>query len=287
LIAAIVLALWIWSQRTRGAVLADPPRPEPRAVIFASLWLALPLLLVLNLRVFPVDELVHDRYLYLPSVGFAILIALALRHLRLGRAQWLGRPAAQVLLTLALAAVLGARTVHQSLYWSDEYLLFSHSHEIAPRNNTAEAGLAAMDCERKDFPACIELSQEVLARDPSLWRANITLAYAYYELGKLDEAAKYFRRSIASNPWDGNQYAYLGLSLLATGHFKEAEAAVRRGLLIRPNGPNYHYDLGLILKAQGNLPAALAEFQAELTQDPGNERARAQAAETRDSLAQP
>ena len=285
-IGAIVLALGIWSRRTRGAALADFPGLESRAVIFASLWLALPLLPVLNLRVFPADELVQDRYLYLPSVGFTILIALAYRHLRVGRASLIGRPAAQALLPLALAAVLGAGTVHQSRYWSDEYLLFSHSHEVAPRSNMAEASLAAKECERKNFLSCIDLSQQVLARDPGFWRANMNLAYTYYELGKFDEAAKYFRRGIASNPTDGNQYVYLGMTLLSLGHPKEAEADVRQGLLVRPNGPNYHYFLGLILKAQGDLSAALAEFQAELTRDPGNERARAQAAEIRDSFGQ-
>jgi tetratricopeptide (TPR) repeat protein len=287
LVAVVALILVVWSRRASGVALAGEPGRESRAVIFASLWLAVPVVLLLNLRVFPADEVVHDRYLYLPSVGFALLVALGIRHLRVGRARWWGWPAAQVVLVVALAAGLGAATIHQSLYWSDELSLYSHAHQVAPRNNAAETSLAAVAGERKLYSACIELYQDVLSRDPNFWRANVNLAYTYYELGRLEEAAEYFRRSIASDPVDGDQYLYLGLSLLRLGHPAEAEAAVRRALLTRPGGANYHYVLGVILKTRGNLPAALAQFQAELARNPGNDHARAQIEEIRNDLGHP
>lgn len=276
--AVVVLVLWYWSRHPLEQP-SGAPSDESRAILFAAIWWALPMLLLLNLRVFPSDEIVHDRYLYLPSIGFALLVALALRHLNLGRARVFGWPSAQLVLALGLAAALGARTAHQSLYWSDELSLYSHSYQVAPRNDAAATSLAAVACERKLYPACMQLNQEVLARNPNFWRANVNLAYAYYGLGQIDLAAEYFRRSIAADPVDGNQYLYLGLCLLRLGRLDEAEAAARRALLVRPDGTEYHYVLGIILKARGKLPEALAEFQAELAQDAASERARAQIAE--------
>ncbi len=285
-IAALALALWFWSRHPLQLP-SDAPAGESRAIVFAAIWLALPMLLLLNLRVFPSDEIVHDRYLYLPSIGFALLIALALRRLNLGRAGWWGGPAGQVILALLLAAALAVGTVRQSLSWSDELSLYSHSHQAAPRNNAAATSLAAIACERKLYPACMQLNQQVLARNPGFWRANVNLAYTYYGLGQLERAAEYFRRSIAADPVDGNQYMYLGLCLLRMGRLDEAETAVRRALLVRPDGPDYHYALGIILKARGNLPGALAEFQAELAQNPASERARAQMAQIQKSMGRP
>ncbi len=285
-IAAVALGLWFWSQHPSRQH-STMPQEESRAIVFAAVWLALPMLLLLNLRVFPPDEIAHDRYLYLPSIGFAMLAALALRRFNLGRAKWFGWPCAQVLLALALAAALGAGTVYQSLYWSDELSLYGHSHRVAPRNDAAATSLAAVACERKLYAPCIELYQEVLARNPGFWRANVNLGYTYYELGQIARAAEYFRRAIAADPVDGNQYLYLGLCLFRMGHLDEAQAAVRRALVMRPNGPDYHYVLGIILRAQGLLPEALAEFQAELAQNPENQRARAQIAEIQKALRRP
>ncbi len=285
-IGAIALALWFWS-RHPSTQSSGAPTGETRTIVFATVWLALPMLLLLNLRVFPSDEIVHDRYLYLPSIGFALLIALAMRRLNPGRARLGSYPAGQVILALALGAALAVGTVRQSLYWSDELSLYSHSHQVAPRNDAAATSLAAIACERKLYPACMQLNQAVLARNPSFWRANVNLAYTYYGLGQLDRAAEYFRRSIAADPVDGNQYLYLGLCLLRLGRLGEAEAAARRALLVRPDGPQYHYVLGIILRARGNLPVALAEFQAELAQDPASERTRAQIAEIQKSMGRP
>ena len=42
-------------------------------VMFASAWMLFPLLPALNLSVLPHGDFVHDRFLYLPSVGYALL----------------------------------------------------------------------------------------------------------------------------------------------------------------------------------------------------------------------
>ncbi len=51
------------------------------AARFALLLIIIPLLPVLDLHSLTVGDIVHDRYLYLPSVGFALLIALLIREL--------------------------------------------------------------------------------------------------------------------------------------------------------------------------------------------------------------
>ena len=55
-------------------------------VAFASPWMLLPILPLLNLTVLPMGDFIHDRYLYLPSVGWAMLVAMALAHLDLPQA---------------------------------------------------------------------------------------------------------------------------------------------------------------------------------------------------------
>ena len=61
-----------------------------RKVAFFAVWLVLPLIPLLNLRVFVANDFAHDRYLYLPSVGFAILIAMLLGPIGIGTLIGLG-----------------------------------------------------------------------------------------------------------------------------------------------------------------------------------------------------
>ena len=53
---------------------------DARVIAFACLWMVLTLLPVLNFRLLPEGEIAHDRYLYLPSVGFVVLVAIVLRQ---------------------------------------------------------------------------------------------------------------------------------------------------------------------------------------------------------------
>ncbi|MGA3323738.1 MAG: hypothetical protein ABSF45_04645, partial [Terriglobia bacterium] len=74
LVAAVAAALAIWYWRTSQSV-----PEEAKAIEFVCLWMILTLLPVLNFRLLPQSEIAHDRYVYLPSVGFALLVAIALR----------------------------------------------------------------------------------------------------------------------------------------------------------------------------------------------------------------
>ena len=88
---------------------------KSRVASFAALWLVLPLLPLLDLRVFVADDFAHDRYLYLPSLGFAILIAMALTWIshRVGDGGWKGRASAPPLERLRLGSSFAHRTVRR------------------------------------------------------------------------------------------------------------------------------------------------------------------------------
>ncbi len=278
-VVAAATALWAWSRRTRKPMGPGSSISEGRAIALASLWLFVPTLLVLNLQALPEGDVAHDRYLYLPSVGFSIIAALAVNHFNIGRARFFGQPRAKLGLALALAALLGLGTLGQSVYWANELSLYSHSYGIAPHNNSAATSLAAVAEARGFHSAAIKLYKQVLDRSPKFWRANVNLAYTYYELGQLEEAERYFTRSIEADPVDGNQYLFLGLTRMRLGRFEEAQGAIRRALEVRPGGPDYHFALGVILETQGKLGGAREEFKAELANHPNHAAAQAHIAE--------
>jgi tetratricopeptide (TPR) repeat protein len=280
LILAVLAALVFWHRWTRGR-----PRQESRALAFAVLWAALAILPVLNFRLLPEGEIAHDRYLYLSSVGFSILMGLAwqqvghrlARNLRPGEV-WVNA------IAMMLAALLAFVTMRQSLYWSDSLSLSFRAHEIAPQNVAATTSLAAAAAEHGMVPAAMALYRQALEGHPGFWRANVNLAYLYYEQRNFPEAVRYFERSVAADPTDGDQFLYQGLALMRLNRLADAERAIRTALLVRPHGQGYHLGLGLVLKQAGRLAEARREFAAELAENPQDTQARALLFEIEDAL---
>ncbi len=269
LLAAIAATLACWYLWTRHA----SPR-EAQAIAFAYLWMALTILPVLNFRLLPENEIAHDRYIYLASVGFALLVAIVLRQARQRAGKSLNRPVWSRLGALLLALAMGWATASQCLYWADDLTLNFRAHQIAPHNVSATTSLAAAVAERGMEGAAMALYQQALAIRPDFWRANVNLAYIYYAHGDFPEAARFFARACTANPTDGDQFLYLGMALLRMGRLSEAEAASRTALLVRPQGKNYHLGLGMVLKAEGKLPEAKQEIAAQLSENGENAQAR-------------
>lgn len=263
-LAGAALGLAWWAKRSPAAG-------------FATAWLVLPILPTLNLSIFPEGEIVHDRYLYLPSVGFSFLVALALRRLSVARFPKL--PVAPRALILAIVCSLGLGTVDQSLYWANNLALYRRGVAIAPHNNLARNNLANELLERGLYNDAVGLYGRVLADKPDYWLANYNLGFAYYKLGKLPEAERYLRRAIEISPIDPDQFVYLGVTYLKMGRLDDAAHSIRHALELRPDGRGYHFALGTVMKAKGDFPAALAQFKTELAYNPEQKAAREQISE--------
>jgi len=275
-----------------------------RSAVFALVWLVLPLIPLLDLRVFVADDFAHDRYLYLPSLGLAILAGLGLKQVCAGGVQsssadlkvsttlWgrgpgrVGMPAALQAASLCLAAVLGYGTVNQSSYFRDNLTFYAYNNPMAPHNLTAACDYGAILAERGMYASALEKFSEVVGHNPSYWPAVYNLGLTYYKMGRLPEAEKYFSEAIRINPRKADEHFYFGMALLKSGHTDEAITSVRRAIALNPMGFAYHFALGVMLKAQGDMAGALREFQAELAVNPAQPAAATQIKEIQKQLGQ-
>jgi len=245
---------------------------DVRLALFACCWMVLPILPVLYLRAFVEGDIAHDRYLYIPSIGFVLLVVLGFRQIA---NRW--RPNHKPLqlagiAVLAIAYTIGTAT--QQTYWASDMLLYSRGVEIAPNDNLACNNLANALLDNGHPAEAIALYSQVLAREPSYWLSNYNLGYSYYKIGYLQAAELYLRRAIGISDVDSDQYVYLGLTLWRQGQLDEAAQYVQRAIQIRPSAPGYHFVLGVIRQDQKNLAAAESEFALELKYQPESNAAR-------------
>jgi tetratricopeptide (TPR) repeat protein len=247
---------------------------DTRLALFACGWMVLPIIPVLFLRAYAEGDIAHDRYLYIPSIGFVLLVSLFLAETA---SHW---PARQKNLHLGLLAVLAlayaVATVSQQTYWASDLLLYERAYRIAPHDNLIcnDLGAALMDAGKSD--EAIALYSQVLVREPGFWLSNYNLGYTYYKMGRLKDAEDFLRRAISINAADSDEYIYLGLSVWRQGRPDEAVQYIQQAIQIRPSAPGYHFVFAMIRRDQKNIPAAESEFKLELQYHPESAAARQQ-----------
>ncbi|HXE91167.1 MAG TPA: tetratricopeptide repeat protein [Terriglobales bacterium] len=239
-------------------------------VAFAALWGLLALAPALNARLVNEDELVHDRYLYLASVGFALLAGLGWRWLdaRLRpRTQWLAPG-----LAILAGAAMALASAQQSLHWKDDLTLFTRAVEIAPRSFKAQLSLAVTYKDQGKLAEAIRHFQAADELRPG-WLSAFNLGICYYESGDFVRAEEQMRRAITFAPAVSETYARLAVIRLAQNGAEEAQRLLQKALEISPKAPGYHFLLGVAYANQGRTEEALAAFGEEIRRYPGSTQA--------------
>lgn len=236
---------------------------------FAAAWILLPLLPALNVAFFRADEIVHDRFFYVPSVGAALVIALLLEPLAkrgplaFGHSVRLWAPA------LALAGLLAASTVHAVSFWSDDLTLFTHTHEVAPLNIVSRNDLSIEWMSAGKLADAQAMLEGLINEDPKNVAAWMNLGRVKYQQGHFAEAESDLSFAIALRPDLADAYVTLGQAQLKTGRAADALVSVRRAAELNPSNPRYHTVYGVVLELTGDCRSAITEFQAALALQPG------------------
>ena len=243
---------------------------------FAVSWCFLTLLPVLNLRGVGRDVFA-ERYLYIPSVGFCLLLvwvaSKGVGMLPVGSRLWVGACA----LTLVVFPYL-AQTVRRNADWRDQFTFFSRTLEASPNSPDMENAVAELlRSERDDlegaehhYQRAVALAQE---QYPPEWdqldSAYVGLGLIYTQRGEFEKALEAFDKAHAADPNDsGVQSARAGV-LLQVGRWKEAQNVLLKVLKTNPNDENALNGLGIIARQdEQRYEQAVDYFQQALRVHP-------------------
>lgn len=262
-ISVFAAALFYWWWKTREPLIA-----------FASVLLVLPLGPLMNFSVFFTGEIAHDRYLYTPSIGFAILVAIAIVELTTKFAASQSRAA--LVIVGPIAVVFLCLTIYQSLFWADNLVLYTRGTKIAPNNNLALNNLANEFGHRKMYPQAMSLYARVLDRNPTFYLANYNLGYTAYASGDCVTGEHFLKRAAVLDPTDAGTFYYLGKCEMQLGQLDAAELNLHRAIEVDQRLLGPRYTLGVLYKQEGRTKEALDYFRAELVKNPNDADARKQ-----------
>lgn len=232
-ISTTLCGLWYWNRHEANSI-----------VVFAGCWLLVGLAPALYLRNFGNGDFVRDRYMYLPSIGFAILIALGLR--RLPSFNGWSAQAVQSCAVLALCSTYACASLAQQVYWGNDLLVLVRGQALYPGNPYALVGLAKEYSQRGAHDRAIALAQLAVREHPEYGYGPLALAEAYIHAGRFEEGRVWLDK--VDPDYARSEVGMAGLAGLygEMGDYKRALALCAEILNKEPNLYSALYNCGNI-----------------------------------------
>lgn len=239
-------------------------------VAFSIFWIGVILAPVLNARWMAANVLA-ERYLFLPSIGFCWLVAWGLTRL------WDASAARSSLRTLriagavALAALLLSgivATIRRNFIWQSDEILYTRTLETDPDAHVIRSNLGAVYYLEGDLPRAGREWEQALAGKPDNLITMNALGMLYTKEKRYPEANEILHRAIAAKPGWADPYFNLGLLLQEEGEPTQALDEFKKGVQFAPFNSIAHYFYGdALLKAQ-RYPEAEAELKQSVALAP-------------------
>jgi tetratricopeptide (TPR) repeat protein len=228
-------------------------------------WFVFPLLPVFDVRAFVPEDVVHDRYLYLPSFAaiamiVSMLASLAQRLRSIGpRPMTLGTAMAGGALALASIPL----TIDYSHVWRDDVSLWERGIRTDPLRAFSHAQLGdAYRREGRLADARREL-ERAAELNPMLTAAQVGLGEIARQEGRYAEAVARIEPVYARAPSLAPAIEVLGMAYQAQGKLAQAIAVYERGRRDLPyqRGP-YTVNLAVLRRQAGRADLAKAELES-------------------------
>lgn len=260
---------WLWSLAGLLltilflAVLAVGARPGSgprlRLLAFASAWWFI-LLAPISHLVFPIQNLMADRYMLLPSLAWCIALAVLIGML----------PRRTPRIALGAVTVIAVLiSVLQTQTWASSRALYEREVAVFPGHTKSWNHLADEAAKTGNVQGAFVLVEQGLAHNPNDWHLLHRRALLLRAVGRHEEAFDSMRRA-AADPNADTAMANLAILLLQRGKLTEARAWADRAVGVNPRDADNQRARGMVAMAQRRWPDAREAFERAAVIDPEN-----------------
>lgn len=274
------LILFIW-------ILALIRYRQNRCIVFNVMFYACSIFFLLRFeRVVSLDA-VSDRFMYLPSLGFCILIAGGINYLvqKGGTRKFTG-----ILILIWLSLNLFILTNHQTQLWRNSISLWTHAineystalnsrniFKVNPSVNKAyfyraqayakenKIGLAIQDFEKIVYSKSRPIDKKGLDVPVFFNLGNI-----YYTANDLNASVENYTKAIQLSPQFISAYQNRGTVWLALGQPEKALIDFSQAIELNPNIPDLYYNRGTVFGRMNKVDLALNDLNKAIQLDPSN-----------------
>ncbi len=237
-------------------------------------------------NIIPIGDIMAERFLYLPSIGFSIIFALVLLALIRHARRYISFKWGVVYL-LIVTLFFGVDLMVRNAQWRDGILFWKTTLKDIPDSYSAYTNLAFSYTDKKMYSHAIAAVNRSLALNPNAYVSQKLRARLLYDTGKYDEAMKQASTMIKTDATQYAGYDYMALSLMRAGKAEQAISICERGISVVNNKQPLYYTLIRIFLNMGDARKAYATANQAIHNSSADPQAYIRAGECSDKLADP
>jgi Tfp pilus assembly protein PilF len=232
-------------------------------VIFAFLFFFLSIFFLLRFDNLKDQNMVADRFMYLPSLGFCLCLSVASESL-LKNSRNMTRWLTIVFLTI-MGMILLFQTHQQTKIWKDGLNLWSHVIQNNPnsplaflnRGNAYNEG-GRYDLALKDYAKVTEL-------DPNYFKSYNNRGAIYFLQGDNDKALSNLNKAIELDSSYADAYSNRGNVYSKLGQIESAIKDYSQAIVLNPVLWKAYVNRGSLYKSRNQFELALNDYNKALT----------------------
>ncbi|MFZ4396994.1 MAG: tetratricopeptide repeat protein [Kiritimatiellia bacterium] len=180
-----------------------------------------------------------------------------------------GRPRHVWMVVALLLGVLLALTWRQVATWRSPATLWQHALDVTERNYRAHMGLGQAWTDQGRYVEAMAQYQAAMAIDPQHPAIHKGLGVLLAKMGRYDDAIVHLRRSLVPGQSDEAEVCQnLGSAYFQAGKLSDAAVWLDRTARLNPYNADARSLLGVCFARQGDLPRAVALWREALRIDP-------------------
>ena len=233
----------------------------------------------------PIWDVISEHWMYLPSVGYFLMVGALLRELFRRHEQSPGRRRMAMRAMLFAVFLYAAGTIARNTVWRNEFTLWSDAVQKSPNKERPHTNLAKALAEMGQMEAATDELRIALSIDPYSLEAHNNLGFIFMENGQYDRAIEQFQLTIAVYPDPFNAppmeimnvaraFFNMGVAYQQEGHPESALRAYENAVRVSPKLAEAYSNMGTVYLGIGKYEDAISSFEKALSVNPNLEFAR-------------
>ena len=206
-----------------------------RMTAFGIIWFFVTL--SVESSVIPINSVIFEYRLYLPSIGFFCAVVYGLGGLISGRSNvaspWTARATGG--LTSFIVVILAVATVARNRTWQDDELFWRDAIAKSPNRYGNYVSLAHVLRDRGRVTEALGVLKEQAQRNPQLVHPVYEMGMLCLDTGNPEQAIEHLFTALANKPDQPEIYRGLVMALLYVGNQEGAATLYRRARAMFPN----------------------------------------------------
>ncbi|MAG08142.1 hypothetical protein CMO89_01610 [Candidatus Woesearchaeota archaeon] len=239
-------------------------RKKSKLASFSIFWFFITLLPVMN--IVPIQRMMAEVYLYLPSIGFCIFFAWLIR--KIPKLKFRNAKGCYILIMVIVLGSYSVITVKRNTIWKDEFSLWSNAIKTSPESSKAHSNLALELDKRGLYDKAIEEYKLSIQLNPNRAKTYFNLGVAYGKTGTVDEAIIAYTTSLELKPGNAEAYNNRGILYIKKDLPDLAISDFKNALDLKPGFVQAYVNLGNVYNELEDYEDAISAYQTVISLNP-------------------